>query len=719
MTSGERPDTPPELVRRSFCRLCYNACDLDVTVVDGRVASVRGHRDNPVYEGFTCVKGRLQPALLTDENRLLHTQRRLPDGSFAPIAVADAVQDIASRLNDIRSAHGPDSVAFYYGTMATNGVTARALIDALRRATGSRMAFTPATVDKAGKKVAEALHGRWMAPVSGYSDPDVAMLVGINPLISYQGAARGNPGRWLRSQAERGMQLIVVDPRDLVLQPRPGHDAALFAAMLRVILTEGLYDKAFVAQHTTGLETLRTTVERFDPVAVAGAADVSADDLIKAARLFGRSRRGYVSVGTGPNMSGPGTLVEYLALCLDTVCGHVAREGEVARNAPTLLPARRYRAQMSPPKPATGLEPLLTASGLSASAAGPPIAGLPAEIRAGRVRALICVGGNPASAWPDQRAVVDALSALDLLVQVDPWMSNTARLADYVIAPTMPLETAEMTQHLDLMTELSIGYGLAVSYAQYSPAIVAPPAGSEVVEEWRFLLDVGRAMGLQLEIPRPFLEAARLDMDAPPTTEALLDLLAEGSRVPLDLIRGAAGGALYPEPACHVEPAEQGWTGRAELGDSTMMAELSAFSDEQPVASAAFDLRLVPRRVQHVFNSSHHHHETAHGGMSNHAYLHPDDLARLGLAAGDEVVIQSATGSLRTEVRADDRLRKGIVSMTHCYGGLPGESPESVPGSNLGLIVGLDGLQPHTGQPVMSNVPVSVSRVAQVSEASA
>ncbi|MGC4936114.1 molybdopterin-containing oxidoreductase family protein [Gordonia sp. DT30] len=631
------------------------------------------------------------------------------------------MKDIAARLSYIRTHFGPDAIAFYAGTMATSSATTSKMLDALRLAIGSRMRFGPATIDKAGKQVAEALHGRWQAPVSGYSDPEVALLLGINPPISYQGAPRGNPALWLRQQSERGMRLLVIDPRntetarraDVHLQPLPGHDAAMLAAILNVVLAEKLYDEAFVNRHVEGLERLQQTVSRFTPAVVAQIADVRAEDLVEVARVFGASRRGYVSVGTGPNMSGPGSLVEYLAISLDTLCGHVAREGEVVRNAPSLQPASTYRAQMSPPKQGTGFEPFLTASGLTTSAAGPPIAGLPAEITRdddSRVRALISCGGNPASAWPGQRVVVNALEELDLLVQVDPYMSNTARVADYVIAPTMPLEVADMTQHMDMMTGLSIGYGLADSYAQYTRPVVAPPAGSEVVEDWRFFYDVGREMGLQLAINRPNREPVPLDMKTAPTTDELLDILAEGSRVPLQVVRQAEGGALYPTPECRVQPADPETAGRADVGNEMMMSELLATPSVEIQADPQFDLRLIPRRVQHVFNSSSHHPDTARGGSVNRAYVNPEDAAERSLADGDEVLVRSPLGELTTILGLDRRLRRGVVSMTHSYGGLPDDRRSDRPaGANLGLIVGLDRLQPHTGQPVMSNIPVSVA----------
>ena len=108
------------------------------------------------------------------------------------------------------------SIAFYPGTLSTTNSTTRVLMDASKRAQrfGSRMRFAPATIDKAGKQVAEALHGRWMAPVSGYDQPDVALLLGIGyPTIAYQGVPRGNPAAWLRQQIDRGMQLLGHRPR--------------------------------------------------------------------------------------------------------------------------------------------------------------------------------------------------------------------------------------------------------------------------------------------------------------------------------------------------------------------------------------------------------------------------------------------------------------------------------------------------------------------------
>jgi anaerobic selenocysteine-containing dehydrogenase len=166
---------------------------------------------------------------------------------------------------------------------------------------------------------------------------------------------------------------------------------------LTFILAEGLYDTEFVGENVTGLDQLRRAVSASSPEFAAARAQVDRDDLIMAARRFGSARRGYVAGGTGPSMSGPGTVVEYLALVLDTLAGHWLRAGECVVNAGTLTPAPSFKAQASPPRPAlSGIH--LRVRGLSESAAGLPTAAAADEMLMPgerQLRALISCSGNP------------------------------------------------------------------------------------------------------------------------------------------------------------------------------------------------------------------------------------------------------------------------------------------------------------------------------------
>ena len=143
----------------SYCRLCFNACSIRVRVVDGKVESVSGDPDSPLYQGYSCVKGRLQPVLLRDRSRLLTSMKRDDEGIFKPISSALAMDEVAAKLRTILDRFGPDAIAFYFGTMAASNSATVAVFDGFADAVGSQMRFTPATVDKAGKNVAAALTG--------------------------------------------------------------------------------------------------------------------------------------------------------------------------------------------------------------------------------------------------------------------------------------------------------------------------------------------------------------------------------------------------------------------------------------------------------------------------------------------------------------------------------------------------------------------------------
>ena len=488
----------------SFCRICLHGCSIRVAVEDGRAVDVTGDPESSLYQGFSCSKGRAQATFLRHPRRLLTSLKRSATGGFEPIGAEQAMDEIAARLTELVGEHGPRTLASYWGTMAAASSMTGALLSAFMTGLQSPMQFSPNTIDKPGKALAKALHGSWMAPAQGFDQPDVALLLGVNPLISFQGMPFGNPGKWLSRALRDGMALIVIDPRDsdvakratLHLKARPGTDAMILAAIIRVIIEEGLYDRAFVAEHVEGLGLLRDHVARFRPEVVASIADVEAADILAAARLFATAQRGYAMAGTGPSMSGPGTLVEYLVLDLLSLCGRWLRAGELVRNSGSLIPPLQPRAQVSPPRAAAGFGERLRVRNLTDTVAGMPVSALAEEILRdgpGKVRALISCGGNPVAAWPDQHLTSEAMRSLDLLVQIDPWMSQTAALAHYVIAPTMPLEVPDVTLLHD--TLLAPHLGPVENWAQYTPAIVQEPPGSDLLQEWEFFFGLARAPG--------------------------------------------------------------------------------------------------------------------------------------------------------------------------------------------------------------------------------
>ncbi|WP_049785991.1 molybdopterin-containing oxidoreductase family protein [Sphingobium chlorophenolicum] len=311
-------------VHPSICRLCTAYCPIQVTVENGRATKVTGNPRAPLYGGYSCPKGRALPDQHYGEQRLLHSLKRGPDG-FGAIPSDRAMDEIAERLAAIIAEHGPRSVALYVGMGLVPFAASTAIAAGWLNGIGSPMFFTAGSIDKPGILIALAHHGMWQAGQPQFDTADAWLLVGINPVISKSPGFPGqNPGRLLKDMERAQAKLIVINPRvtetakraHIHMQARPGEDAAILAGMIRIILTEGLEDKDFVAANTQGVAALRDAVEPFTPACVAGRADISEDDLRAAARIFAAARNAGVSCGTGPSFATHSTLTEYLALCL-------------------------------------------------------------------------------------------------------------------------------------------------------------------------------------------------------------------------------------------------------------------------------------------------------------------------------------------------------------------------------------------------------------------
>jgi anaerobic selenocysteine-containing dehydrogenase len=718
----------------AICRFCHATCGLTVTIEQGRVVHAIGDLDNPAYHGYSCVKGRNFHEFHADPRRVLRPLQRDDTGALQPVGMDVALDGIARRLQRVLAAHGPRSVAIYNGTFSNFCPAGVMLRDAFMDAIGSPMRFTNATIDQPGKPVAMGLHGRWGAGPQAFAEADVCMLVGANTLVSMWGGIPAfNPAKRLHEARQRGLKLIVVDPRvtetarkaDLHVQCLPGRDVELLAAMLNVIVAERMQDVAFVATETEGFEALRAAVAPFTPERVAPLAGVPAQAIVDAARMFAGARRGNVTAGTGPNMAGHGVLLEYLVLALNTVCGRWVRAGEPIPNRGVLFRQFSGVARAEKPRPAFGFGPPLRVRGLGETAAGLPTAALVDEILTpgdGQVRALFVVGGNPLASWPNLARVRRALESLELLVVVDPQVSATGQLAHYVLGPRFGFETPALSFANEGITVYGLSIGYQEPYAQYQPRLVEPPAGADVLEDWRMFYELGRRMGLPLA-----WRGHVFDMQAPPTTEALLEHFVRRSRVPLEEIKRHPHGAIFPDPQPLAETRDPDWPYRLQLADGTMLAQLAdvavrmrsdqtlssgppATQDGTAVADDALELLLVSRREHAVYNSVAHHLPALRRRRPyNPAYVHPEDARRAGFDDGTLVAIESSVGAVTAVLHHSPDVRRGVVSMAH---GFSATAEEGRAASTSALVDDTAGYEPITGLPRMSAIPVRLRRVA-------
>ena len=706
------------LVRKSFCRNCGATCGVELEIEDNVPVALRGDRDNPVSRGYFCIKGVASLERQQGLGRLPGSLKRT-GGELEPIAMDAALDEIAARLKELVDRHGPASVGLWFGTGAFSSSLAISVGKGFASSLGTPQIYTTQTIDQSPKAITALRMGAFKSGKQNIATSDVWLLSAVNPIASHQAGWGSHtmyaPGAALRAEKKRGLKLIVIDPRrtetarlaDIHLRPKPGQDVAVNAALLNVILSEGLHDQAFCDRYVGNLDRLREAVARYTPEYAEREAGVPADDLRAAARMFGGARRGATSSGTGSNMAPFANLADHLLECLNVVCGRYRRAGETIIN-PSILSAGPVGEGVYPPYPIWDHSPKM-ASHPEAGWACPTE--YPANLLADEIlhpdglKALIVVAGNPLMAIPDYTAVRKAFEHIELLVTLDVRMSETAELSDYVLACKTPYERADLA----LMTDGNSPFPAA----QYTEPVFAAPG--DALEEWRILHGLARRMGFPItwEFSNygspPTGRQMVLDVDDDPDSDELFDFICSHPEAPFSRLKAnadAVGLVLADMALPKVLPASPEDMARLDVMPPEVAAEFEqCFATHQRQHLDDGQLLLHSRRLLEAMNSNYLDSETILRRQPvNTLRMHPDDLARRGLQDGQAVAVDSGHAALTTLAEADPTQLPGTVSMHHAWG----VGPERIP---VSVLIDKDGMrEAHNFVPRMSGIPVTVRR---------
>ena len=711
----------------SFCRICTATCGTRLTVDEhGHITRIVGDDENPLSSGYACFKGLQAGPAHRDPSRITHPLKRQPDGSYARIPLEQALDEIAARIGSVVAEHGPKALGLFGGTGSLMNQSATVVSRGFLEAMGTDQYYTTITIDQSAKMVAAGRMGSWAGGAPELEDSEILLLFGVNPLISHGtlSVLGIDPVKRLKRARARGLKLIVVDPRrtetgaqaDLVFQPYPGEDAAIAAGLIRLILSEGWEDKAFCDRYVGAerMAALKASVEPFTPELVERRAGLEQGSLHAIADMFARQHgRGPALTGTGPNMAPNSNLAVHMVHTLNVVCGRFPREGDKVNSVDMLNPPRVSYAEVNPAGRPWEKAPPSRIRGTSNFFGEKPAATLTDEILTPgpeQVRALIVSGANPMWCLPDRGKTTAALRSLDLLVVIDPWETATTREADYILPPKMQYERADLPP-----THPALKFYIG-SWGIFTPAIVAPPADAEVVDDWYVYWALAKRLGKTIN----FAGRRMLDGAEPPTTEELLAILLEPSQTSLEELRAYPHGRDFPVDGGHVQPPRPEAQGRFDVMPGDVLGELQEYLARPGGAQRAgrngeFTHLLSTRRMRDVYNSL----GTQIASVRkrnkfNPACLHGEDLAELGLNPGDLVEIVSPHGSTRAIVERDDTLRRGVVSLSHGWGGTPGKEDVLVDGTCVNALIDTDtNFEEINAMPHMSAVPVRFVRVEQ------
>lgn len=700
---------------KSYCRICSGTCGIELEVENNKILNIRGDDDNPISRGYFCVKGTYSRELHNGEERLFSAKRRRADGSFEDVKTPQVLEEIATKLSQMIAKHGPRSVALYYGTgSSTNGLSF-GMAQTWLAAIGSPELYSSFTVDQSAKWVGFGRMGMFATGKPVLEDLDVALIAGNNPVVSHLGyplsaIPMSDANRWVREDKANGTKLIVVDPRrtetarnaDLYLQIKPGTDATLFAAMIRLILQNGWEDKAFCKRFLTSVERLRSAVEDFTQEFASRRTDIPADQIVAAAKMFGTAVRRSASSGTGTNMARHSNLNEHLLECLNALCGGYRKAGDPIRVTGAIFDAIPTVETVVPPNRTWEAEPRMRGAAAGKLNGEFPSSRLPDEIlrdEEDRIRALVVSGGNPAASIGGTERTSRALKSLELLIVLDPRMTETGRMAHYVIPATLPYEREDMTINQDLW--------FPRDFVQYMAAHVEKLPCA--LDDWEVFWELGKRMNAPMDlITGPFgmsIPKGRLDMTVRPTTTDMLKLACKDARTSVDEVKKYPSGMVLPTNRV-VQAASSDDGSRLDVCPPDVYDEIIAVQDEVD-EDTGFRYLLTSRRAVHVVNSSH---QNAAKVVARHpvapTFMNPADIAAEGLEAGALIKISSGSGQIVGQLTADAVMKPGVISMPHNWGSAdPADGTTSLTAALVSLENDLEAIN---FMPRQSGIPVNI-----------
>jgi anaerobic selenocysteine-containing dehydrogenase len=441
-------NAPNETWKQTACILCESNCGIEVRLgADNKTFErIRGDKAHPGSQGYTCEKALRLNHYQNGTVRLTSPLRRMADGAYEPIDWDTAISEVAAGFAKVRDEHGGATI-FSYGGGGQGNHLGGAYSGATLRAMGARFKANALSQEKTGEfwVNAKMIGG---AVRADFEHAEVAVFIGKNPWQSHGIPHARTVLKEIANDPNRSM--IVIDPRlsetaelaDFHLRVKPGTDAWCLAGLGAIIVQEGLKATSWLAEHATGVEPVLDALGQIDISAFAAICEVDETLLRNAARRIAKASSCSVFEDLGIQMGMHSTLSSYLEKLVWMLTGHFGRQGTSFVPSSMISLARGDKAK--PGKPGS-VSPVIGARIISGLV---PCNVITEEIltdHPARYRAMLVESGNPAHSLADSRLMREALLSLEHLVVIDIAMTETARLAHYVLPAQSQFEKWEAT----------------------------------------------------------------------------------------------------------------------------------------------------------------------------------------------------------------------------------------------------------------------------------
>ena len=662
----------------NVCDMCPWRCGVVVHTVNGVVRKIDGNPADPKSRGMLCARGQGGASFMYDPDRLQSPMIRTGErgsGQFKEVSWEEALDYVAAALLQVKDEYGEESLAIFGHTSGDHWFA-----DHFAQAWGTPNAAKPSSSLCLSPRD-EAATLTYGSAVGGHEPVDWDAIKAFTLIGSHIGEdARNTVMQDFANAQARGAKVIVVDPRfssvaakaDYWLPIKPGTDTALMLAWMNVMITESLYDKAYVEEWAEGFDKLAAHVAEFTPDWAAGITDLPAAQIRETALVMAENLPSSAVIpGRHTTWYGNDSQRMRATYLVNTLLGAYGREGGMYINKSVFLD--HYP---NPPYTVTGssggcsAEPGATSDELPLGPTGkaradgvkesfmrgptalqelidPMISGDPYPIKA-----LMVYGVNLLHSVPNRDRTIEALKALDFVVAIDVLPQEHIAWADVVLPEATYLERYD-----DLWTVPHRTPYIAMREPAVEPLHDTKPG-------WWISRELGMRVGLE-----SFYKWE--------TIEEYLDkrLISVGSS--LEDMR-AQGGVIVQKGKPYLEDFDGSSPFHTASGLINLYSEdlAAAGHDPMPVYESidepptGFFRLLYGRNPVHTFAKTQNTPVLNDIVSENEVWVNVDAAEQLGVKDGDLVMLENQDGARNgpVKVKATQRIRHDAVYMVHGFG---------------------------------------------------
>ena len=316
---------------KTICGNCAVGCGFIGEVENGMWVSTEPWFEHPINQGSLCSKGVAGREHVISEKRLKHPMK-LEGGKWKRISWDTAMSEIVAKLKDIRKRYGPDALMILGSAHHTNEASY-----ALRKFAG----FWGSNNIDHQARICHSTTVAGLANVWGYGAMTNSMndirnsksilIIGENVCTSHPIAMQ----HILTAKEVNNARVIVVDPRfsqtaafaSQYVRIRSGTDVAFIFGLINIILKNGWEDKQMLRDRTYGFSNLKTELKRYSPKIVADITGVSVKELERVAKSLADNRPGTVIWAMGGTQHTNGTSITRSYCALQLVLGNMGKPG--------------------------------------------------------------------------------------------------------------------------------------------------------------------------------------------------------------------------------------------------------------------------------------------------------------------------------------------------------------------------------------------------------